>query len=93
MYIRWKLGVIFNKLNLEGVSIPIFQRIHKTPNKGYSILLKFHLGMSPTRFLKKKEYIAVGLKASDIELERIKPNIYRLKVRKGIMSVLPEYPK
>lgn len=90
MYIRWKLGIVFTQLKLEGISIPIFQRIQKTPNKGYSILLKFHLGMSPTRFLKKREFIAVGLKASDIEIERIKSNIYRLKVRKGSLSVLPE---
>jgi hypothetical protein len=89
MYIRWKLGIVFARLNLEGVSIPIFQRIHKTPNKGYSILLKFHLGMSPTKFIKKREFIAVGLKASDIELEQIKANIFRLKVRKGNLSQLP----
>ena len=89
MYIRWKLGVIFNKLKLEGVSIPIFQRIYKTPNKGYSILLKFHLGMSPTKFMKKKEYIAVGLKATDIELEQIKANIFKSKVRKGTLSQMP----
>lgn len=89
MYIRWKLGIVFKQLQLEGVSIPIFQSIQRTPNRGYSIILKFHLGMSPTKFMKKHELIAVGLKAASIDLEKVSANRFRLKVRKGDLLDMP----
>ena len=91
MYKRLKFQMICNQLNLQGVYIPIFQKIVITPAGGYSIKIKMRTGMTPTKFTKKAEAIAVGLKAAEVNLERIKGSTFKVSVRKNSVSVLPEY--
>jgi hypothetical protein len=92
MYKRFRLWQVIQQLNLQGISILLFQQVVKTPAGGYSIKIKMRVGMTPTKFLKKSEAIAVALKAAEVELERIRGNKFRVIVRKQVEKILPQYP-
>ena len=92
MWKRFRLQQVFTNLRLEGIYIPIFQKIVFTPAGGYSLIIKLRTGMTATRIMKKAEAIAIGMKAAEVELERIKGDKFRLWVRNQIEKVLPQYP-
>jgi len=86
-----RLQEVCNQLNLQGVYVPIFQRVVFTPAGGYSLKIKMRLGMTPTKFNKKAEAIAVALKASEVTLENVKGNSFKVLVRKQAAKQLPQY--
>jgi DNA helicase HerA-like ATPase len=92
MYKRFRLWQVIQQLNLQGISILLFQQVVRTPAGGYSIKIRMRVGMTPTKFLKKAEAIAVALKAAEVDLERIKGNKFRVIVRKQVEKILPQYP-
>jgi len=91
MYKRFRLQEVCNQLNLQGVYVPIFQRVVFTPAGGYSLKIKMRVGMTPTKFNKKAEAIAVALKAAEVTLENVRGNTFKVLVRKQAATKLPEY--
>jgi DNA helicase HerA-like ATPase len=92
MYRRLRLQRVLTDLRLEGIYIPFFQRVTFTPAGGYSLIIKLRTGMTPTRIMKKAEAIAIGVKAAEISLDRIKGDKFLLSVRTENEKVLPAHP-
>ena len=92
MWKRLRLQQVFTDLHLVGIYIPIFQKVIHTPAGGYSIIIKLRTGMTATRIMKKAEAIAIGVKAAEITLERIKGDKFRLFVRTEAERFLPNLP-
>jgi S-DNA-T family DNA segregation ATPase FtsK/SpoIIIE len=92
MWKRLRLQQVFTNLHLEGIYIPFFQKVIRTPAGGFSIIIKLRTGMTATRIMKKSEAIAIGMKAAEVTLERIRGHKFRLSVRTENERVLPIFP-
>ena len=92
MFKRLRLQRVFTELRLEGIYIPFFQKVILTPAGGYSLVIKLRTGMTHTRIMKKAEAIAIGMKAAEISLDRIKGDKFLLSVRTENEKVLPVHP-
>ena len=92
MWKRLRLQQVFTNLHLEGIYIPFFQKVIHTPAGGFSMMIKLRTGMTATRIMKKSEAIAIGMKAAEVTLERIRGDKFRLSVRTENERVLPTYP-
>ncbi len=90
---RYRLKHVLETLGFTSITIPLFQRIEMTPSGGFSIIIRIHLGTSPSRVVKKLEHIAVGMNQEEVTMTRVSRNKFRLLFRNRNQDIFPEYPK
>ena len=93
MWKRYRLKHVLQTLGFTAITIPLFQKVEKTPAGNFSIIIRMGLGSSPTKFLKRIDQVAVGMKMEEAELFRVSRNKFKLTFRNRSQEVFPSYPK
>jgi hypothetical protein len=79
-------------LEIASLSVPLFQKVQKTPAGGFTLRLKLSAGTSIKDLEKITERFAVALKVDTVKFTKTSANGVLLTAQKGLPKNLPKMP-
>jgi len=89
MYARFLVDRAIKQLELRYLSIPVFQKVLRTPSGGFRIILKIGIGGSLEKLEEVKGQIAVAVKADEILFKKITANRVEMSARMRLPNSMP----
>ena len=79
-------------LEIASVTVPLFQKVQKTPAGGFTLRLKLSAGVSMKDLEQIAERFAVALKVDTVKFTKTSANGVLLSAQKGLPKHLPKMP-